>query len=423
MDNIKICIVGMGYVGLPLAVAFANKFKVVGFDTNEDRIDQLRNNDDITREIILHSLKFVKKNLFLTEDILNTVDCDYYIVTVPTPIDKTNQPNLSPLKEASKSIGSVLKKGNVVIYESTVYPGVTEEVCVQILEESSGLIYNKDFFCGYSPERINPGDQEHTVTKILKVTSGSTPEIALKVDNLYKSIITAGTYLAPSIKIAEASKVIENVQRDVNLALINELALIFNAMGIDTHEVIEAASTKWNFIDLRPGLVGGHCIGVDPYYLTFKATEIGIEPDLILTARDINNSMAKFISDQTIKELVKAGKSVQGANILILGITFKENCTDMRNTKVIDIIKGLKEWNVSVDVYDPWVNLAEETYCYKGMIINDPLCLDMKYDAIVVAVGHDEFKNYTTKDFETLSKGSKVVIDVKNIVDDATWTL
>jgi len=423
MGDKKICIVGLGYVGLPLAVAFAEKFTVVGFDTNISRIEQLKNCNDITGEIAPHSLSLVRSNLSFTENILAADGCDFYIVTVPTPIDSKNQPDLSPLIGASKAIGSVLSHGNIVIYESTVYPGVTEDVCVPVLEKTSNLYFNRDFFCGYSPERINPGDKEHTVTQILKVTSGSTPECAFEVDSLYKEIITAGTHLASSIKIAEASKVIENIQRDVNIALMNELALIFNEMGINTHEVIDAASTKWNFINLKPGLVGGHCIGVDPYYLTFRATELGFNPDLILTARHINNSMAKHISDQTIKEIVKSGKTVKGARILVLGVTFKENCTDMRNTKVTEIIAELKDSGMLVDVYDPWVNLAQESTWYKHGIIKDPLSSDIKYDAIVVAVGHDEFKNYMATDYEHLSSGKKVIIDVKNIVGDATWTL
>ncbi len=317
----------------------------------------------------------------------------------------------------------MLGKNNIVIYESTVYPGVTEDICVPELEKSSGMKFNKDFFCGYSPERINPGDKEHTVTKILKVTAGSTPEIAKYVDDLYKQVITAGTHLASSIKVAEASKVIENTQRDVNIALINELALIFDQMGIDTNEVLEAAATKWNFIKLTPGLVGGHCIGVDPYYLTFKAEELGYQPDLILASRQINNGMSKYIADQTIKEMIRAGKTIKDSNILMLGVTFKEDCPDMRNTKVVDIIDELKDFGANVDVYDPWVDPNEEKKWYTHGIINNPLNDNKKYDAIVVAVAHKQFKEYSADTFTQLSHAKEVVIDIKNIVDNPTWRL
>jgi len=391
MNNRKICLVGLGYVGLPLAVAFAEKFQVMGFDISNDRIQELENGHDKTLEIEDGLLQSVKSNLTYTANINDAKDCNIYIVTVPTPIDSTNRPDLTPLIESSKAVGAVLNQGDIVIYESTVYPGVTEDICVPELEKSSNMEFNKDFFCGYSPERINPGDKEHTVTKILKVTSGSTPEIAKLVDELYKEVITAGTYLASSIKVAEASKVIENTQRDVNIALINELALIFDQMGIDTNEVIEAAATKWNFIKLTPGLVGGHCIGIDPYYLTFKAEEVGYKPDLILAARQINNGMSKYIADQTIKEMIKAGKTIKGSEVLMLGVTFKEDCPDMRNTKVIDIIEELKDFGANVDVYDPWVDYEEEGKWYKHGIINDPLNNNKKYDAIVVAVGHEQF--------------------------------
>jgi UDP-N-acetyl-D-glucosamine/UDP-N-acetyl-D-galactosamine dehydrogenase len=423
MKNNKICLIGLGYVGLPLAVAFAEKFQVLGFDINLLRIQELKDGHDRTLEIDDDLLTSVKGSIQYTSDIQDTKDCNIYIITVPTPIDSTNRPNLTPLIESSKTVGSVLRKGNIVIYESTVYPGVTEDVCVPELEVTSGLKFNQDFFCGYSPERINPGDKEHTVTKILKVTSGSTPEIADQVDNLYKKIITAGTYLASSIKVAEASKVIENTQRDVNIALINELALIFDQMGIDTNEVIEAAATKWNFIKLTPGLVGGHCIGVDPYYLTFKAEEIGYKPNLILAARQINNGMSKYIADQTIKAMIKAGKTIKGANVLMLGITFKEDCQDMRNTKVIDIIEELKDFGINVDVYDPWIDYAEKGEWYKHGIISNPLESDRTYDAIVVAVGHKQFKAYTENDYQKLSKKDRIIIDIKNIVDKPTWRL
>ena len=421
INNSKISIIGLGYVGLPLAVAFAEKFEVVGFDIDKSRIKDLENGDDNTFEVEKKLLESVRSNITFTSDILETKDCDVFIVTVPTPIDNTNRPNLNPLIDASKSIGSILNKDNIVIYESTVYPGVTREVCVPELEKASGLIFNKDFFCGYSPERINPGDKEHTVTNILKVTSGSTPEIAKKVDNLYKQIITAGTHLASSIEVAEASKVIENTQRDVNIALINELALIFDQMGIDTNEVIDAAATKWNFIKLTPGLVGGHCIGVDPYYLSFRAEEIGYKPDLILAARQINSGMGKFIADKTIKEMVKAGKVIKDSNILILGLTFKEDCPDIRNTRVIDIIRELNDSGANIDVYDPWIDSNKKNQMFK--IIKDPLVSDKKYEAIVVAVSHKQFKAYTNDDYELLSSNKKVIIDIKNIVDDPTWRL
>jgi UDP-N-acetyl-D-glucosamine/UDP-N-acetyl-D-galactosamine dehydrogenase len=421
--NNKICLIGLGYVGLPLATAFAERYQVVGFDTNQSRIDELISGYDRTLEIDSNLLHLTRSNIIYTSSIQDAKACNIYIVTVPTPIDLTNRPNLTPLIEASKIVGSVLNKGDIVIYESTVYPGVTEDVCVPELEISSNLKFNQDFFCGYSPERINPGDKEHTVTKILKVTSGSTPEIAKQVDDLYKQVISAGTYLASSIKVAEASKVIENTQRDVNIALINELALIFDQMGIDTNEVIEAAATKWNFIKLTPGLVGGHCIGIDPYYLTFKAEEVGYKPDLIITARQINNGMGKYIANRTIKEMIKTEKKIKGANVLILGVTFKENCPDMRNTKVIDIIDELKDYGVNIDVYDPWIDHAEERKWYKHGIIEDPVKGTKLYDAIVVAVGHGKFKEYSDDVYKSLSNGKGVIIDVKNIVNSPTWRL
>jgi UDP-N-acetyl-D-galactosamine dehydrogenase len=423
MKNKNICVIGLGYVGLPLAVSFAEKFKVIGFDVNQSRINELTSGYDRTLEIDDGLLQSVKVNIIYTDSIKDAKDCNVYIVTVPTPVDSINRPNLTPLIESSKAVGSVLNRGDIVIYESTVYPGVTEDICVPELEKASNMVFNKDFFCGYSPERINPGDKEHTVTKIIKVTSGSTPDVAIQVDQLYQEIVTAGTYMASSIKVAEASKVIENTQRDVNIALINELALIFDQMGIDTNEVIEAAATKWNFIKLTPGLVGGHCIGVDPYYLTFKAEEVGYTPDLILAARQINNGMSKYIANQTIKEMIKSGKTIKGSDILILGITFKEDCPDMRNTKVIDIIEELKDFEANVDVYDPWVNLDSEKAWYKHGIIDDPLKSDKKYDAIVVAVGHEQFKLYSEADYERLSNNGQIVMDVKNIVDKPTWRL
>ncbi len=419
----KICMIGLGYVGLPLAVAFAEKMPVIGFDINQQRVDELVEGVDRTLEIESDLLLQVQSNITYTTNINDTKECNVYIVTVPTPIDSANRPDLTPLINSSQTVARVLKKGDVVIYESTVYPGVTEDICVPELEKGSGLKYNEDFFCGYSPERINPGDKEHTVKKILKVTAGSTPEIAKKVDDLYKKVITAGTYLASSIRVAEASKVIENTQRDVNIALINELALIFGEMGIDTNEVLKAAATKWNFINLTPGLVGGHCIGVDPYYLTFKAEELGYKPNLILASRQINNGMSKHVSDQTIKHMIKEGKRIKGSNVLMLGVTFKEDCPDMRNTKIVDIIEELKDFGVNVDVYDPWVDHAEESKWYTHGIINDPVQSNKKYDAIVVAVSHKQFVEYTDDTYKNLSNGNPIVMDIKNIVKNPTWRL
>ena len=421
LNNNKISIIGLGYVGLPLAIAFAEKFQIVGYDIDKSRIQDLKIGHDKTLEVEEALLESVKSNITYTSDIQDTNDCNIYIVTVPTPIDKFNRPDLTPLVQSSMAVGSVLKKEDIVIYESTVYPGVTRDVCVPELEKSSDLIFNKDFFCGYSPERINPGDKEHTVTKILKVTSGSTPEIAKQIDQLYKEIIIAGTHLASSIEVAEASKVIENTQRDVNIALINELALIFDQMGIDTNEVIEAAATKWNFIKLSPGLVGGHCIGVDPYYLTYKAEEMGYKPDLILAARQINSGMGKYIAEKTIKEMIKAGKVIKDSNILILGLTFKEDCPDIRNTRVVDIIRELKDFGANVNVYDPWINGKNKGHDHTT--ITDPLKSDKKYDAIVVAVSHKQFRSYTPDDYSRLSSDVKVIIDIKNIVKDPTWRL
>ena len=419
----KICIIGLGYVGLPLAHAFAKQYDVIGFDINTSRIDELKNGFDRTLELDEVQLAEVKDTLRYSTDLEDIRDCNIYIVTVPTPIDSSNRPDLTPLLKSSETIAKVLKKGDIVIYESTVYPGVTEEVCVPELERSSGLKFNEDFFAGYSPERINPGDKEHTVTKILKVTAGSTPEIAKKVDDLYKSIITAGTHLASSIKVAEASKVIENTQRDVNIALINELALIFDTMGIDTNEVIEAAATKWNFIKLTPGLVGGHCIGVDPYYLTYKAEELGYKPNLILGARQINNGMGKYIAERTIKIMIANDKRIKNSNVLVLGVTFKEDCPDMRNTKVVDIIEELKSYKCNVDVYDPWVDPEEEKQQYKHGIIDDPFVNDKKYDAIVVAVAHQQFKELSATDYQNISNGTPVIVDIKGIVENPNWRL
>lgn len=417
----KIAIIGLGYVGLPLAVEFSKKYSVVGFDIFQTRIEELKNGHDRTLELTSDELhEALEAGIHFSTDLEDLRACTVFIVTVPTPIDSSNRPDLTPLVKASETVGNVLKKDDIVIYESTVYPGVTEEVCVPVLEKISGLVFNQDFFAGYSPERINPGDKKHTVKHILKVTSGSTPDIADKVDALYRSIIVAGTYKASSIKVAEASKVIENTQRDVNIALINELALIFNTMGIDTHEVIEAAATKWNFIKLKPGLVGGHCIGVDPYYLTYKAEELGYKPNLILGARQINNGMGKYIADKTIKLMIEHDTKIKDANVLILGLTFKEDCPDIRNTKVIDIIEALEAFKCRIDIYDPWVDKAEAKHHYGYDLIENPFEQEKKYDAIVVAVGHGEFVSLPT---EAYAKLSNVIVDVKGIVSNPTWRL
>ena len=419
----KICIIGLGYVGLPLAHAFSKKYKVVGFDINKPRVDELRSGYDRTLELTNEEVnESISNGMIYSTNMDDIKDCNVYIVTVPTPIDSTNRPDLTPLIKSSQTIGKVLKKDDIVIYESTVYPGVTEEVCVPELERESGMIFNKDFFCGYSPERINPGDKEHTVTKILKITSGSNPAIAIVVDELYKSIITAGTYKASSIKVAEAAKVIENTQRDVNIALINELALIFDIMNINTNDVIEAAATKWNFIKLKPGLVGGHCIGVDPYYLTHKAEELGYKPNLILGARQINNGMGKYIAEKTIKLMIKAGKLIKDSNILIMGLTFKENCPDIRNTKVVDIIEELKDYGANIDVYEPWIDEKDKGY-YNYNFVENPFENPKKYDSILVAVGHDKFKLLSQKEYDNIINGEKIIIDVKGIVPEPSWKL
>ena len=422
-EDIKIAVVGLGYVGLPLAHAFSEKYPVVGFDIAQWRIDELNKGFDRTLELNEMQLKAAIANgLTFSADLQGIADCNVYIVTVPTPIDSSNRPDLTPLIQSSESVGAVLKKDDIVIYESTVYPGVTEEVCVPVLEKISCLKFNEDFFCGYSPERINPGDKEHTVTKILKVTSGSTPQVAQKVDTLYKSIIIAGTYLASSIKVAEAAKVIENTQRDVNIALINELALIFDTMGIDTSEVIEAAATKWNFIKLKPGLVGGHCIGVDPYYLTYKAQELGYKPNLILGARQINNGMSKFVAERTIKEMIAHDKKIKGSMVLVMGLTFKEDCPDIRNSKVFDIIDEMVDYGCIVDAYDPWIedaDIMQKNFSF----VNNPFQNAKKYDAVVVAVGHSKFKVYMYDDYKAISTDAPVLIDIKGIVDKPTWRL
>ena len=419
----KIAIIGLGYVGLPLAHVFAENYDVVGFDINQSRIDELNSGYDRTLELSDTQLLQIKDKILFSTALEDIALCNTYIVTVPTPIDESNRPDLTPLIKSSQMIGKVLKKNDIVIYESTVYPGVTEDVCVPELEKVSGLQFNKDFFAGYSPERINPGDKEHTVKKILKVTAGSTPETAKKVDDLYASVVDAGTHLASSIKVAEASKVIENTQRDVNIALINELALIFDTMGIDTNEVIEAAATKWNFIKLTPGLVGGHCIGVDPYYLTYKAEELGYKPNLILGARQINNGMGKYIAEQTVKQMIQHDKKIKDANILVLGVTFKEDCPDMRNTKVVDIIEELKAYGCDVDVYDPWVDGDEPKQHYTHGLIDNPFEADKKYDSIILAVAHQQFKVLTMKDYQNLSVVEPVLIDVKGIIEKPTWRL
>lgn len=410
---IKIGIIGLGYVGLPLAVEFAKLYSVVGFDINNKRVEELKGNNDQTQEADLEVLKqeIANNQILLTNNLNDLKSCNYYIVTVPTPIDKSNNPDLGPLLAASKSIGKVLKKGDIVIYESTTYPGCTEEVCVPALENESGLTYNKDFYCGYSPERINPGDKENTLTKIKKVTSGSTPETAIKINNLYASIITAGTHMAPNIKVAEAAKAIENAQRDINISFVNELALIFDRIGIDTNDVLEAASTKWNFLHYKPGLVGGHCISVDPYYLAHKSISLGYYPEVILSGRHVNNSMAKFIAEKVIKLLIGKGSKLKGAKALILGFTFKENCPDTRNTKVIDIYRELTEYGLEVDVCDPWANTekVENEYNIRLKDFSE----DKHYDAVIVAVAHKQFMTF---DFEKQKANGAILFDVKGIV-------
>lgn len=410
LNDIKIGMIGLGYVGLPLAVEFGRHYPTVGFDINKHRISELQSGNDHTLEVSSEEL-LQATQLTYSANIDDISGCNVYIVTVPTPINEHKQPDLTPLEKASNLLGKVIQSGDIVIYESTVYPGATEEVCVPILEKVSGLKFNQDFYVGYSPERINPGDKQHRVTNILKVTSGSTPEIADKVDRLYKSIITAGTHIASSIKVAEAAKVIENTQRDVNIALINELALIFNKLGIDTEEVLLAAGTKWNFLPFRPGLVGGHCIGVDPYYLTHKAQAIGYNPEVILSGRRINDSMGAYVVSQLIKLMLKKRIHVQDAKVLIMGLTFKENCPDIRNTRVVDIVEELNSYGVSVDVYDPWVNSNEAYEEYAIRPINQPT--QGKYDAIVLAVAHQEFKEMPIKEIRALGKAQSIIYDLK----------
>jgi UDP-N-acetyl-D-galactosamine dehydrogenase len=418
----KIAVIGLGYVGIPLAVEFGKQFPTIGFDINVERIEELKRGFDRTLEMTEEDLAS-STMLTYTTSVDELKECNIYIITVPTPINAKNLPDLTPLRKSSEAIGRVLSKGDIVIYESTVYPGVTEEECVPILEEVSGLVFNQDFYCGYSPERINPGDKERTLTKILKITSGSTAEIADRVDALYQSIIKAGTFKAPSIKVAEAAKVIENTQRDVNIALVNELALIFDTMGISSQDVLEAAGTKWNFLKFKPGLVGGHCIGVDPYYLTYKAEKMGYKPNLILSSRQINNGMSAYVAKKTIRLLVDADKHIKDANILIMGLTFKENCPDIRNTKVIDIIEEMKDYGCQVDVYDPWVDKEEEKKSYTHGLIDNPFIADKKYAAIIVAVAHEQFVSLTTADYQSISEGEPVVIDIKGIVEQPSWRL
>ena len=420
--NHKIAVIGLGYVGIPLAVEFGKKITTIGIDINLERIDELKTGFDRTLEMTKEDLESAT-HLSYTTDINDAKDCNIFIITVPTPINKKNLPDLTPLISSSHSVGSVIKKGDIVIYESTVYPGVTEDECVPILEKESGLTFNKDFFCGYSPERINPGDKERTLTKILKITSGSNEETAKVVDDLYATIITAGTYKASSIKVAEAAKVIENTQRDVNIALVNELALIFDAMGISSNEVLKAAGTKWNFLKFQPGLVGGHCIGVDPYYLTYKAQKLGYKPNLILSSRQINNGMSAYIAKKTVHFLVDYDKKIKDSDILIMGFTFKENCPDIRNTKVIDIVDELEDFGCNVHIYDPWVDKKEMSSEYDRELISNPFKSDKLYDAIIVSVAHHQFTELNNENYKSISSGTPIILDVKGIVDEPSWRL
>ncbi len=413
LSELKIAIIGLGYVGLPLAVEFGKKVPVVGFDIHQKRIDELRSGRDHTLEVSPEELAQATQLTYSAE--LNDLkDCNFFIVTVPTPIDEFKQPDLTPLIKASQSIGKVLKKGDVVVYESTVYPGATEETCIPVLEQVSGLKFNQDFFAGYSPERINPGDKLHRVTNILKITSGSTPEVADFVDDVYNLIIEAGTHKAPSIKVAEAAKVIENTQRDVNIALINELAVIFNKIEIDTEAVLQAAGTKWNFLPFRPGLVGGHCIGVDPYYLTHKAQSIGYHPEIILAGRRLNDGMGAYVVTQLVKGMIKKKIQVEGAKVLVLGLSFKENCPDIRNTKIIDIVHELQEYHIQADVYDPWVDASEAEHEY-GITPVQTL-ENGQYDAVVLAVAHEQFKAMGVEAIRALGKANHVLYDLKYVL-------
>lgn len=412
-EEIRIGVIGLGYVGLPLAVEFGKTIETIGFDINLGRIKELENGHDRTLEVNDDEMKTAKR-LSYTSKLDDIKDCNYYIVTVPTPIDKNKRPDLTPLIKASETVGKVLSEGDIVIYESTVYPGATEDECVPILEKHSGLVYNKDFYCGYSPERINPGDKVHTFTTIKKVTAGSTPEVGKKVDELYKSVVTGGTHLTSSIRVAEAAKVIENSQRDINIAFVNELAVIFNKMGIDTLEVLEAAGTKWNFLPFRPGLVGGHCIGVDPYYLTHKAQEIGYNPEIILAGRRLNDGMGAYVAGQVVKLMIKKEQRISGAKVLVLGITFKENCPDIRNSRVIDIIEELEEFGVNANTYDSWASPEEVKEEYGiNLLSEDALKSGEKFDAIILAVAHSSFKDL---DIKSLMKDHAIVYDVKGVL-------
>ncbi|MCD9504143.1 Vi polysaccharide biosynthesis UDP-N-acetylglucosamine C-6 dehydrogenase TviB [Photobacterium phosphoreum] len=412
--NTRIGIIGLGYVGLPLAVEFGKKQKTLGFDINETRVAQLRDGIDFTLECSSAELSEATY-LEYSSNVEDLGQCNVFIVTVPTPIDEHKQPDLTPLVKASETLGKVIKQGDVVIYESTVYPGATEEVCIPVLERISGLKFNQDFYAGYSPERINPGDKEHRVTTIKKVTSGSTPEVAEYVDSIYRQIITAGTHKASSIKVAEAAKVIENTQRDLNIALINELAVIFNKLNIDTEEVLKAAGTKWNFLPFRPGLVGGHCIGVDPYYLTHKAQAVGYHPEVILAGRRINDNMGAYVVSQLVKAMLHKSIPVKGANVLIMGLTFKENCPDLRNTRVVDIISELAEYNINVDIYDPWVSPDEAQHEYGVEVCTDKP--EQQYDAVILAVAHDQFKEMSNEEYRTLTKSESIIYDLKYVLD------
>lgn len=416
----KIVVVGLGYVGLPLAVEFGKVREVIGFDINATRISALKRGEDSTLECSPAELESAK-HLRFVDRIEDAKDASVFIVTVPTPVDGANRPDFAPLVSASRSVGSVLKVGDIVIYESTVYPGATEEICVPILEKVSGLKFNVDFFCGYSPERINPGDKRHRLPQIKKVTSGSTPEVAKKINDLYAEIITAGTHSASSIRVAEAAKVIENTQRDLNIALMNELSVLFRRLGIDTLEVLEAAGTKWNFLPFRPGLVGGHCIGVDPYYLTHKAEEVGYHPQVILAGRRINDSMGRFVADETVKLMLRKGISVLNSRVLVLGLTFKENCPDVRNTKVVDIVDQLKQYNCSVDVYDPCIDIAEAQHEY-GLSCLPSFPTDSNYAAVVIAVAHDQFKTMGINAIRKLAIDNAVIFDVKGVFPVASVT-
>ena len=416
LSEVKVAIIGLGYVGLPLAVEFGKKVPVVGFDIYQKRIDELKSGKDHTLEVLPKELA-LSTQLNYSSNLEDLKDCNFFVVTVPTPIDEYKQPDLTPLVKASQSIAKVLKKGDIVVYESTVYPGATEEVCIPVLEQVSGLTFNQDFYAGYSPERINPGDKLHRVTNILKITSGSTPEVADFVDEVYNLIIDAGTHKASSIKVAEAAKVIENTQRDVNIALINELAVIFNKMGIDTEAVLQAAGTKWNFLPFRPGLVGGHCIGVDPYYLTHKAQSIGYHPEIILAGRRLNDGMGAYVVTQLVKAMLKKKIQVEGAKVLVLGLSFKENCPDIRNTKIIDIVHELQEYHIQADVYDPWVDASEVEHEYG---ITPVASLENgQYDAVILAVAHEQFKEMSAEAIRALGKANHVLYDLKYVLSQS----